>query len=472
MPPKRNLKQSPSEDLHPLDEGEKREDVALHENSPASSTLSTGTEGSETGFGMGQLFKYLVDSQEKAKEKEKEERLEKERKEREEKEERERREERRAREEREWRERMEKREEESRLEREKREEERRVNEAKERAAQGVYWQELLKQQEEARSKEREQDKRLRLEEEAAKAEARLRDSEALTGQQREIRLNNEEAHERQVVGETYAALLARLPKFYGKQAPNAFLQALEKQLVDNEISAAKWLSALENSLQGLALTNYWNLIAPEERGDYESAKEALLRCMEMVVISRLEQVANPRKGKDEGVAEMAEESVQHVDSFLKSGDDKADVRFKWILTRTLAKCRGECAEAVWKQAPTKVSTMIQCIREWEQKHGSSGKFGQRKFFSQGEKKFDAQGSQVNKEDNTWKVSTGVQIKSERDLTPKAIGGKSESIRCYKCGKLGHIERNCPKVTIKRIKKTSNEGCIYTEGKVAGKTMRQ
>ena len=30
---------------------------------------------------------------------------------------------------------------------------------------------------------------------------------------------------------------------------------------------------------------------------------------------------------------------------------------------------------------------------------------------------------MKKEDNTWKVSTGVQIKSERDLTPKAIGGK-------------------------------------------------
>ena len=112
MPPKRNPKQSPSEDLHPLDEGEKREYVALHKNSPASSTLSTGTdtstlstgtEGSEAGFGMGQLFKYLVDSQEKAKEKEKEERLERERKEREEREERERREERRAREERGWR---------------------------------------------------------------------------------------------------------------------------------------------------------------------------------------------------------------------------------------------------------------------------------------------------------------------------------------------------------------------------------
>ena len=142
--------------------------------------------------------------------------------------------------------------------------------------------------------------------------------------------------------------------------------------MDNEIPAAKWLSALENSLQGSALTNYWNLIAPEERGDYESAKEALLRCMGMVVISRLELVANPRKGEDEGVAEMAEDSVQHVDSFLKSGDDKPDVTFKWILTRTLAKCKGVCTEAVWKKAPTKVSTMIQCIREWEQKHGNCG----------------------------------------------------------------------------------------------------
>ena len=192
---------------------------------------------------------------------------------------------------------MEKREEELRLEREKREKERRVNEAKERAAQGIYWQELLKQ-EEARSKEREQDKRLRLEEEAAKAEAKLRESEALRGQQREIMLNNEEVHERQVLRETYAVLLVRLPKFYGKQAPNAFLQALEKQLVDNEIPAAKWLSALENSLQGPALSNYWNL-----------AKEALFRCMGMVVTSRLEQVANPRKDKDEGVAEMAEANM-------------------------------------------------------------------------------------------------------------------------------------------------------------------
>ena len=63
-----------------------------------------------------------------------------------------------------------------------------------------------------------------------------------------MKLSNEQMHDKHTQKEMYASLLARLPKFSGSQNPDAFINALEKQLVDCNISVEHWLNALESTL--------------------------------------------------------------------------------------------------------------------------------------------------------------------------------------------------------------------------------
>ena len=179
--------------------------------------------------------------------------------------------------------------------------------------------------------------------------------------------------EQQAKHEAYAALLGRLPKFLGDQMPHGFLQALEKQLKDHEVSEARWLTAMESCLEGKALTIDWNLIDTSDREDYASAKQAIMRCLGPPIATRIDQVGVLRWSKEESVAEMWEEVVQHVKSFVCEEDVKGDVSFRWMLTRALAKCKRECADAIRKQRPKSVPQAIALMKEWEHKYGSAVK---------------------------------------------------------------------------------------------------
>ena len=56
------------------------------------------------------------------------------------------------------------------------------------------------------------------------------------------------------------------------------------------------------------------------------AKQALLRCMGTVSTRRLEQVEVIKRKKEDTIAEICEESIQHVNSFLSPTDTAADVK--------------------------------------------------------------------------------------------------------------------------------------------------
>ena len=235
----------------------------------------------------------------------------------------------------------------------------------------------------------------RREEEEWRVLAGERERTATLAQQKEMRLANTVMHELHAQQQAYAALLGRLPRFEGKKMPLAFIQSLEKQLCDHEIPERKWLSALESCLDGSASTAYWTLVAEQDRQDYEHAKQAVLRCLGPASVRRLDQVGNCRWPKDESVAEVWEESVQHVKSFLAGGETGEQVAFKWMLTRTLAKCMRECADAVWKAQLKSVPEAVEAMRDWEHKYGHPAKVWKRMFESRSEKKVDGARSRRN-----------------------------------------------------------------------------
>ena len=176
----------------------------------------------------------------------------------------------------------------------------------------------------------------------------------------------------------YTALLNAVPKYDGSTSVDAFLTSLDKQVRDSEVPLDKHLSILEHCLKGKALETYWSMIESEERFDYKSAKESLLKCMGTPLPRKIDQVGMIRYGKDESINDICEESLKHVESFLATLDSKKDIKMKWILSRTLAKCRPECADE-WNICPKSVTSLIVALKEWEQKYGSCRKVFTKKF---------------------------------------------------------------------------------------------
>ena len=105
----------------------------------------------------------------------------------------------------------------------------------------------LRQEKERKEREEVEAARRRADEEW-RVTVGLKERETTVAQQQEMRLANTEIHKHLAQQQSYAALMARLPKFEGKRMPTAFIQSLEKQLKDNAIPEGRWLQALEACL--------------------------------------------------------------------------------------------------------------------------------------------------------------------------------------------------------------------------------
>ena len=92
------------------------------------------------------------------------------------------------------------------------------------------------------------------------------------------------------------------------------------------------------------------LVDAKDREDYEHAKQAIMRCLGPTGSRKLEQVAVCRWPRDESIANVWEESVQHVRSFLSGNESAEEIGYKWMFTRTLAKCKRECADSTTKDS--------------------------------------------------------------------------------------------------------------------------
>ena len=237
----------------------------------------------------------------------------------------------------------------------------------EREARDREWMERMNEQEERRQLRAEQaakDKELmetarrkeeadrRWEEEECREERLQRDREVLLVEQQEMREANREMHERRSQQHAYDSLLARLPKFSTGMLPTSFLQSLENQLRDGGVQENRWLTALESCLDGPAQESFFRVVKKCDRADYASAKMQLIRVAGPTLANKLEQVTVFRWPKDGSKTTLWGDCIEHVASFLVGGESGEEVAFKWALSRTLAHCKRDCAEAVWKASPS------------------------------------------------------------------------------------------------------------------------
>ena len=113
------------------------------------------------------------------------------------------------------------------------------------------------------------------------------------------------------------------------------------------------------------------------------AKNAIVRYLGLPKAKRLDQVHKVKRAKEESVAQMWEESVLHVNALMEVDTKDERSAFIWTPTRTLAKCKQVCANAVYDKKPKTATEVIEAINVWEQQHGFTlvGEYGRRSRFS-------------------------------------------------------------------------------------------
>ena len=70
----------------------------------------------------------------------------------------------------------------------------------------------------------------------------------------------------------------------------------------------------------------------------------------------------------------------HVNAFLEEDTKDERSAFIWKLTRSLEKCKQECANAVYDKKPETAIVVIEAINVWEQQHGFSWRVWEKKPF--------------------------------------------------------------------------------------------
>ena len=144
-----------------------------------------------------------------------------------------------------------------------------------------------------------------------------------------------------------------------------------------------------------------------------------------------------------------------------------EITFKWTLVRMLGKCKKECAELVWKTKPKSVPEAVALIRDWEHRNGHPAKVWVRKFEGHTDRRRDWQQPKAVESEVTPTANECTPvIKTEKpwfqhkpsggDGTTYSQAGQNRGgFRCFKCGKTGHIKRNCPKMAMKKVENNNS-----------------
>ena len=255
----------------------------------------------------------------------------------------------------------------------------------------------------------------------------------------------------------------KVPRLTEQDDIVSYLTMFERLMAAFEVRRERWAYKLASNLSGKAQKAYASLPV-DKAGDYDSLKEAVLRRYDITDESYRQRFRSGKRGKDESNKELVTRLNDLATKWLKSKESREQVLDQIVLEQFL------------KTLPDDVRVFVQ-----ERSPGTSGEAAQLADDFLQARKEDLANRDGNKRDGRkclrcgkvghlareCRTQVAEQPQQKQDKGPDhTTSGKGErpkrdlkDIECYNCHKKGHYSANCPQNALFCTERRVDHGMI-------------
>ena len=331
---------------------------------------------------------------------------------------------------------------------EQRMQEHREEKEKEREERERQRQENDKEREERERQRQENEKeRVAVAEQARLEQEKIRDQAALIEKQLELerlKLENPITQPQESANSRGVGVKApRLPPFDDKvDQIDSYLLRFERYASVNKWNNEDWGTHLAALLRGVSLDVH-SRMDEDEAKDYQKVKEALLRRYNLTEEGYQERFRKARPEPTERMNQFRVRVQTYLDKWIalsgKRKDSALDLVDLLMMEQLLNCCNRELQVFLKERKPKSTDELVELADKFVEAHGSAGAFSKGPTMQAGiGMPTVVKGQALQPKNGMTKIPhSPPQVKSSNNPH-----NSSSSIRCHRCGKTGHMMRDC------------------------------
>ena len=259
----------------------------------------------------------------------------------------------------------------------------------------------------------------------------------------------------------------RVPKLTEQDDIVSYLTMFERLMTAFEVKREKWAFKLASNLSGKAQKAYAAL-PTAEAGKYEQLKEAILRQYDITDESYRQWFRSGKRGKEESNRELVARLNDLATKWLKSKKSREEVVDQIILEQFLKTLPDDVRVFVRERGPGTSVEAAKLADDYLQarKEDLANKEAGKKGGDKSERRCYRCGKMGHIAKDCYVPLAGQPQNEGKSLDYSARGGRNErsrkdlkDIECYNCHKKGHYSSNCPQKAMLCTEREVNCGVI-------------